>query len=69
MPRGPKGAKRAADVNARAVMFARIARGDTTTPHGRLMLTVLGGWAEFERVFQNARRWCSDGLRRREGWI
>jgi DNA invertase Pin-like site-specific DNA recombinase len=23
--------------------------GDTTTPHGRLMLTVLGGLAEFER--------------------
>ena len=22
---------------------------DTTTPHGRLMLTVLGGLAEFER--------------------
>jgi Resolvase, N terminal domain len=25
------------------------ARADTTTPHGRLMLTVLGGLAEFER--------------------
>src|SRR6478752_3268110 len=24
---------------------------DTTTPHGRLMLTVLGGLAEFEREF------------------
>jgi DNA invertase Pin-like site-specific DNA recombinase len=23
---------------------------DTTTPHGRLMLTVLGGLAEFERI-------------------
>jgi len=23
---------------------------DTTTPHGRLMLTVLGGLAEFERM-------------------
>ena len=26
-------------------------RADTTTPHGRLMLTVLGGLAEFERHF------------------
>jgi hypothetical protein len=28
MPRGPKGEKRAADVNARAVMIARIATGE-----------------------------------------
>jgi DNA invertase Pin-like site-specific DNA recombinase len=28
---------------------------DTTTPHGRLMLTVLGGWAEFERELIRAR--------------
>ena len=28
---------------------------DTTTPHGRLMLTVLGGLAEFERVLIKAR--------------
>ena len=28
---------------------------DTTTPHGRLMLTVLGGIAEFERELINAR--------------
>src|SRR6476619_6203038 len=28
---------------------------DTTTPHGRLMLTVLGGLAEFEREFIRAR--------------
>jgi hypothetical protein len=28
MPRGPKGEKRPADVNARAVMIARIATGD-----------------------------------------
>jgi DNA invertase Pin-like site-specific DNA recombinase len=28
---------------------------DTTTPHGRLMLTVLGGLAEFERELINAR--------------
>jgi DNA invertase Pin-like site-specific DNA recombinase len=29
---------------------------DTTTPHGRLMLTVLGGLAEFERSLILARR-------------
>jgi hypothetical protein len=28
MPRGPKGEKRPADVNARAVMIAKIATGD-----------------------------------------
>jgi hypothetical protein len=28
MPRGPKGEKRPADVNARAVMIARIATGE-----------------------------------------
>jgi DNA invertase Pin-like site-specific DNA recombinase len=28
---------------------------DTTTPHGRLMLTVLGGLAEFERALIRAR--------------
>jgi DNA invertase Pin-like site-specific DNA recombinase len=30
---------------------------DTTTPHGRLMLTVLGGLAEFERELIKARHW------------
>ena len=30
-------------------------RADTTTPHGRLMLTVLGGLAEFERELIRAR--------------
>jgi len=29
---------------------------DTTTPHGRLMLTVLGGLAEFERELIRAHR-------------
>jgi DNA invertase Pin-like site-specific DNA recombinase len=29
--------------------------GHTTTPHGRLMLTVLGGLAEFERELIIAR--------------
>lgn len=35
---------------------------DTTTPHGRLMLTVLGGLAEFERELIKAR--TDDGRRR-----
>jgi DNA invertase Pin-like site-specific DNA recombinase len=35
---------------------------DTTTPHGRLMLTVLGGLAEFERSLIVAR--TSEGRRR-----
>src|SRR4029434_4237382 len=35
---------------------------DTTTPHGRLMLTVLGGLAEFERELILAR--TSDGRTR-----
>jgi DNA invertase Pin-like site-specific DNA recombinase len=35
---------------------------DTTTPHGRLMLTVLGGLAEFERELIRDR--TSDGRRR-----
>lgn len=38
MPRGPKGEKRAADVNARAVMIAKIATGeieDVTTDEGK----------------------------------
>jgi len=35
---------------------------DTTTPHGRLMLTVLGGLAEFERELIHAR--TSDGRAR-----
>jgi DNA invertase Pin-like site-specific DNA recombinase len=35
---------------------------DTTTPHGRLMLTVLGGLAEFERSLIRAR--TSEGRKR-----
>ncbi len=37
--------------------FRSLARAwaDTTTPHGRLMLTVLGGLAEFERELIHAR--------------
>jgi len=39
---------------------------DTTTPHGRLMLTVLGGLAEFERELIKAR--TSEGLTRAKAW-
>ena len=35
---------------------------DTTTPHGKLMLTVLGGLAEFERELIRAR--TSEGRKR-----
>ena len=35
---------------------------DTTTPHGRLMLTILGGLAEFERELIHAR--TSEGRER-----
>ena len=35
---------------------------DTTTPHGKLMLTVLGGLAEFERTLIRTR--CADGIAR-----
>jgi DNA invertase Pin-like site-specific DNA recombinase len=37
---------------------------DTTTPHGRLMLTVLGGLAEFERELIRSR--TSEGRERAE---
>jgi hypothetical protein len=52
MPRGPKGEKRPADVNARAVMIAKIATGeieDVTTDDGKNAAAValgrLGGMA------------------------
>jgi DNA invertase Pin-like site-specific DNA recombinase len=38
---------------------------DTTTPHGRLMLTVLGGLAEFERELIRAR--TDEGRKRAQG--
>jgi DNA invertase Pin-like site-specific DNA recombinase len=43
-------AKRGADFRSLKGTWA-----DTTTPHGRLMLTVLGGLAEFERELIRAR--------------
>jgi DNA invertase Pin-like site-specific DNA recombinase len=41
------------------------ARADTTSPHGRLMLTVLGGLAEFERELIRAR--TGEGRKRCQG--
>ena len=46
-----------AEVSDRGAAFKALgdAWADTTTPHGRLMLTVLGGLAEFERELIRAR--------------
>jgi DNA invertase Pin-like site-specific DNA recombinase len=35
---------------------------DTTTPHGKLMLTILGGIAEFERELIRQR--CDEGIQK-----
>jgi DNA invertase Pin-like site-specific DNA recombinase len=45
------------EISKRGAGFKSIADAwaDTTTPHGRLMLTVLGGLAEFERELIKAR--------------
>jgi DNA invertase Pin-like site-specific DNA recombinase len=45
------------DINKRGAGFKSLKDtwADTTTPHGRLMLTVLGGLAEFERELIRAR--------------
>jgi DNA invertase Pin-like site-specific DNA recombinase len=45
------------DINKRGAGFKSLADtwADTTTPHGRLMLTVLGGLAEFERELIKSR--------------
>jgi DNA invertase Pin-like site-specific DNA recombinase len=53
-----------ASVGEAGASFKSLADGwaDTTTPHGRLMLTVLGGLAEFERSLILAR--TSEGRRR-----
>jgi DNA invertase Pin-like site-specific DNA recombinase len=53
-----------AAVNEAGATFKSLndAWADTTTPHGRLMLTVLGGLAEFERHLINAR--TDDGRKR-----
>jgi len=45
------------EISKRGAGFRSLADAwaDTTTPHGRLMLTVLGGLAEFERELIKAR--------------
>jgi hypothetical protein len=43
MPRGPKGEKRPADVNARAVMVARIATGEIHEGAGKTPKRAKGG--------------------------
>lgn len=63
MPRGPKGEKRPADVNARAVMIAKIATGeieDVTTDDGKNAAAValgrLGGKARAQGMSARKRK-------------
>jgi len=63
MPRGPKGEKRPADVNARAVMIAKIATGeidDVTTDDGKNAAAValgrMGGKARAEGLSRKRRK-------------
>jgi len=51
----PRGVLDAACVQGVGFRSLKGAWCDTTTPHGRLMLTVLGGLAEFERELIRAR--------------
>ena len=63
MPHGPKGQKRPADVNARAVMIVKIATGeieDVTTNDGKNAAAValgrMGGKARAESMSSKRRR-------------
>lgn len=63
MPRGPKGEKRPADVNARAVMIAKIATGelaDVTTDEGKNAAAValgrMGGKARAKGLSSSKRK-------------
>jgi hypothetical protein len=63
MPRGPKGERRPADVNARAVMIAKIATGeieDVTTEDGKNAAAValgrMGGKARAKGMSAKLRR-------------
>ena len=71
MSSGPKGEKRAADVNARAVMIAKIATGelaDTDTEDGKNAAAValgrMGGRRDAGMSPQEAERDCEEGCRR-----
>src|SRR6476646_6503947 len=59
------------EISKRGAGFRSLADAwaDTTTPHGRLMLTVLGGLAEFERELIRActRSRTGQGTRREDG--
>ena len=52
---GPLGAQDT-DLGTVTSQLARCSGADTTTAHGRLMLTVLGGLAEFERELSSSPR-------------
>jgi hypothetical protein len=63
MPRGPKGEKRPADVNARAVMIAKIATGeveDVITDDGKNAAAValgrMGGKARAQKLSPRKRK-------------
>ena len=63
MPRGPRGERRPADVNARAVLIAKIATGeieDVTTDDGKnaaaVMLGRMGGKARAEGMSAKRRK-------------
>jgi hypothetical protein len=63
MPKGPQGQKRPADVNARAVMIAKIATGeieDVTTVDGKnaaaVVLGRMGGKARAEGLSKKRRK-------------
>ena len=63
MPKGPKGEKRPADVNARAVMIAKIATGeieDVTTDDGKNAAAValgrMGGKARAAKLSTRKRK-------------
>jgi hypothetical protein len=63
MPKGPQGQKRSADVNARAVMIAKLATGETeiaTTEDGKNAAAValgrMGGKARAAKLSPRKRR-------------
>ena len=58
-----------AQIDAKGARFRSLADtwADTTTAHGRLMLTVLGGLAEFERELIKARTGQGRARAKREG--